>query len=284
MVIATSAMRNMWPFAFVVHGRMSVRVSVIIPALNEAASIGRVLDAIPRALVSEILVVDNGSTDDTARVAAQHGARVLSELERGYGAACLRGLDAVSGPDTVAFLDGDFSDHPEELPLLLAPIQSGIADLVIGSRTLKPEARAALLPQARFGNWLACGLMRIFFGARHTDLGPFRAITAPALARLAMRDRDFGWTIEMQVKAARAGLRVTEVPVSYRKRIGQSKISGTVWGSARAGVKILTVIFRHATRGLLERLRLTPPTTWPASTTLRAPPAERADSTPTRPE
>jgi glycosyltransferase involved in cell wall biosynthesis len=247
-----------------------MRVSVIIPALNEAASIGRVLDAIPRDLVSERLVVDNGSTDETARVAGEHGARVLAEPERGYGAACLRGIAAVSSPDVVVFLDGDFSDHPEELPLLLEPIRSGAADLVIGSRTRKPEARAALLPQARFGNWLACRLMALFFGAHHTDLGPFRAITALALARLAMRDRDFGWTIEMQVKAARAGLRVVEVPVSYRKRIGQSKVSGTVLGSVRAGVKILIVIFRHAMRGLLERLKLLPPTTWPSSTTSRS--------------
>ena len=244
-----------------------MRVSVIIPALNEAASIGRVLDAIPRERVSEILVVDNGSTDETARVAAAHGARVLSEPARGYGAACLRGIGGASTPDILVFLDGDFSDHPEELPLLLAPIESGAADFVLGSRTLEPAARAALLPQARFGNWLACRLLWVFFGARHTDLGPFRVITAPALARLGMRDRDFGWTIEMQVKAARAGLRVLEVPVSYRKRIGQSKVSGTVLGSVRAGVKILTVICRHAMRGLLERLKLIPPTTWPSSTT-----------------
>lgn len=223
-----------------------MRVSVIIPALNEEDAIGKVLADIPLQAVHEIIVVDNGSTDGTRAVAQRGGARVVAEPVKGYGSACLRGISAVDHPDIVVFLDADHSDHPEELPLLLEPLVSGRADLVIGSRVLGSRERGALLPQARFGNWLATRLIRLFFGARFTDLGPFRAITWQGLQSLGMRDRDFGWTVEMQVKAAMKGLRVAEVPVSYRRRIGRSKITGTLRGTLSAGCKILWVIARHA--------------------------------------
>jgi glycosyltransferase involved in cell wall biosynthesis len=221
-------------------------VDVVIPALDEQEAVGLVLDALPRALVRGVIVVDNGSTDDTAAVAARHGARVVREPRRGYGSACLAGLDAIAGapPDVVVFLDADASDEPAELPSILDPIADGRADLVVGSRTLGRRERGALLPQARFGNWLASLLIRMLYGLEVTDLGPFRAVRWDALGRLGMRDRDFGWTAEMQVKAARAGLRYLEVPVSYRRRVGKSKISGTVSGSVRAGFKILWTIAR----------------------------------------
>jgi glycosyltransferase involved in cell wall biosynthesis len=227
-----------------------VRLAVVIPALNEEASLGLVLAALPRDLAPVIVVADNGSTDRTAEVARAGGALVVHEPRRGYGSACLAALAAcrrLAGgpPDVVCFLDADFSDHPEELPLVLGPILRGEADLVIGSRTLRPDARRALLPQARFGNALACGLLRLRWGVRFTDLGPFRAVTWAALERAGMVDRDYGWTIELQVKAARLGLRAIEVPVRYRARIGESKISGTVKGSVRAGVKILATIARY---------------------------------------
>ncbi len=224
------------------------RVSVVIPALNEERSIPLVLRALPRRLVHEIVVVDNGSTDDTARVARQHGARVVAEPARGYGAACLAGIAACDAPDIVAFVDADFSDRPEELADVLAPLLDGHADLVVGSRTLGRRERGALLPHARLGNALATTLIRRFFGVRFTDLGPFRAIRAAALAGLDMRDRDFGWTVEMQVKAARRGLRCVEVPVSYRRRVGRSKISGTIAGTIGASRKILGTILREALR------------------------------------
>ncbi len=222
------------------------RVSVVIPALDEEQSLPLVLDALPRDLIHEIVVVDNGSTDATARVAAEHGARVVPEPVRGYGNACLTGIAALDAPDIVAFLDGDFSDHPEELPLVLAPILEDRADLVIGSRMTGQREPGAMLPQALFGNWLATWLILRFWGVRFTDLGPFRAIRADALASLNMADRDFGWTVEMQVKAARNGLRCVEVPVRYRRRVGRSKITGTVVGTIRASYKILATIFRAA--------------------------------------
>lgn len=222
------------------------RVSLVIPALDEEQSLPLVLDALPRDLIHEIVVVDNGSTDATARVAAEHGARVVSEPVRGYGNACLTGIAALDAPDIVAFLDGDFSDHPEELPLVLAPILEDRADLVIGSRITGQREPGAMLPQALFGNWLATWLILRFWGVRFTDLGPFRAIRADALASLKMADRDFGWTVEMQVKAARNGLRCVEVPVRYRRRVGRSKITGTVVGTIRASYKILATIFRAA--------------------------------------
>jgi glycosyltransferase involved in cell wall biosynthesis len=221
------------------------RVSVIIPAFNEQEGIVSVLKDIPKGLVTEVLVVDNGSTDRTAQLAAQAGARVVREARRGYGSACLAGIAAADGPDILVFLDGDHSDHPDEMPLLLDPILRGEADLVIGSRTLGRREAGALLPQGRFGNWLATRLIRLLFGARFTDLGPFRAVRREALERMGMRDRTFGWTVEMQVKAARLRLRTAEVPVSYRRRKGVSKITGTVGGTVRAGYKILYTIFRH---------------------------------------
>ena len=222
----------------------SPSISVIIPAFNEERAIGKVLDEIPHR-VAEVIVVDNGSTDSTAAVAQSRGANVVHEPIRGYGQACLRGLSELSDTDIVVFLDGDYSDFPEEMPTLYEPIERGAADLVIGSRVLGHRENGALLPQARFGNWLSTCLIRWLFGVSFTDLGPFRAIDYMALKQLEMCDRDFGWTVEMQVKAARLRLRCMEVPVRYRKRIGTSKISGTVSGSMRAGHKILWTIFRH---------------------------------------
>jgi len=224
-------------------------VSVVIPALDEEASIGAVLADLPAALVREVVVVDNGSTDATAARAREAGARVVAEPRRGYGQACLTGLAALRPCDVVAFLDADHSDHPDELPAVVAPILAGRADLVIGSRALGRAEPGALLPQQRFGNWLATRLIRLLWGARCTDLGPFRAISREALERLGMRDRDFGWTVEMQVRAIQEGLRVVEVPVSYRRRVGVSKIAGTVGGTLRAGVKILWTIAALRWRG-----------------------------------
>ena len=192
-------------------------------------------------------MVDNGSTDGTDAVARTLPVRLVREPRRGYGSACLAGIAALSSdpPGIVVFLDGDHSDDPRELPRLLDAVAGG-AELVIGSRTLGHADPGALLPQARFGNALACALIRLLYGRRATDLGPFRAIRWEALERLGIRDRDFGWTAEMQVKAYRAGLAVAEVPVSYRRRVGVSKITGTVWGSVRAGAKILWTVFRYA--------------------------------------
>ncbi len=223
---------------------MTLVVDAVIPALDEEGSIGTVLDAIPRPPVRRVVVADNGSGDRTAEVAAAHGAVVVREPRRGYGAACLRGLEALASdpPDVVLFLDADSSDDPAEAPRLLAPIEAGRADLVVGSRALGEPEPGALSPAQRFGNWLATRLLGLLYGARYTDLGPFRAIRWPSLAALGMRDRDFGWTVEMQVKAARRGLRHEEVPVRYRRRIGRSKISGTVSGTIRAGAKILGTI------------------------------------------
>lgn len=234
------------------HGR---RVAVVIPALDEEAALPHVLREIPAGSADVVVVVDNGSRDRTAEVARAAGALVVSEPRRGYGSACLAGIAALVderkagreprigsalGPgDVIVFLDADHSDHSGELPLLVEPISSGRAHLVIGARRADEASRSALTPQQRFGNALACTLMRILFGARHTDLGPFRAIRVDALRHLCMRDRDYGWTVEMQLKARHARLDVVEVPVRYRARIGRSKISGTIAGSLRAGWKIL---------------------------------------------
>jgi glycosyltransferase involved in cell wall biosynthesis len=224
-----------------------VRVSVVIPVFNERDSLPLVVRDVPRPPVSEIVVVDNASTDGTDLIARDLPVRVVREERRGYGSACLAGVAALesSPPDVLVFLDGDYSDHPEELPRLLEAIDRG-ADLVIGSRTLGHRERGALLPQARFGNLLACFLIRLLFGHRYTDLGPFRAIRWGAYQRLGMADTDFGWTCEMQFKALRAGLVTAEVPVSYRRRVGVSKITGTVSGTLRAGYKILWTIARSA--------------------------------------
>ncbi len=220
-------------------------MSVIIPALNEERSIGAVITAIPE-WVDEIIVADNGSTDRTAEIACMFGARVAPATRRGYGSACLAGIAALCDSDVVVFLDGDFSDYPEKMHVLVDPIISGDADLVAGSRVLGEREPGSLTLQARFGNWLACNLIRLFWGARYTDLGPFRAIRASTLRRLRMRDPDYGWMVEMQIKATRAGCRVEEVPVRYRQRIGRSKISGTIKGVIGAGTKILLTIFRFA--------------------------------------
>ncbi len=224
-------------------------VSVIIPALNEEKSISAVLAAIPRAWVDEVIVVDNGSTDRTQAVARQHDARVVSQPERGYGAACLAGIAALK-PETeiVVFLDADFSDYPEEIGLLIRPLVEWGADLALSTRTLDGASRAALTPQQRWGNWLAATLIRWRFGFRYTDLGPFRAIRRGALEKLEMQDRNYGWTVEMQIKALQAGLRVVEVPMRYRMRIGRSKISGTLKGTLLAGAKILYTIGKYALR------------------------------------
>lgn len=224
---------------------------VIIPAFNEAAAIGRVVGDLPADRVDEVVVVNNASTDATERNARAAGATVVREPEPGYGAACLRGLAyaAAVAPDIVVFLDGDYSDHPDELPRLVDPIRRNEADFVVGSRIRGTAEPGALLPQARIGNRLACALMRWIWGADYTDLGPFRAIRYDALRHLNMRDRTFGWTIEMQIKAVVAGLRVQEVPVSYRRRVGVSKITGTVSGTVRASTKILGTIARYAVCG-----------------------------------
>ncbi len=229
--------------------KASAKISVIIPAYNEEASIQQVIRAIPGNLVNEVIVVDNGSTDSTAERAQKAGARVIHEPRRGYGSACLAGIAAVDQPDIVVFLDGDYSDHPEEMGRIVDPIIQDRADIVIGSRTLGKHEAGALLPQARFGNALAAWLLRLLYGVHYTDLGPFRAIRYDKLCQLRMQDTNFGWTVEMQIKAAQHHLRSCEVPVSYRKRIGVSKITGTLSGTLRAGYKILYTIFRYGFTG-----------------------------------
>lgn len=222
-------------------------VDVVIPALNEQAALPRVLAEIPRPPVRRIIVADNGSTDRTASVAREHGAEVVFEPERGYGAACLRALAhlALDPPDIVVFLDGDYSDHPRELLSLIDPIRAGDVEMVIGSRTRGRLERGALSAQQRVGNAIACGALRLFYGVRYTDLGPFRAIRWATLRELGMQDRNFGWTVEMQIKAAKRAVPFREVPVSYRQRIGISKVSGTLRGSLSAGAKILWLLGRY---------------------------------------
>lgn len=226
------------------------RIDVIIPAYNESASLPSVLADIPRDWVREIVVCNNASTDNTAEVARSCGATVLDQPLKGYGSACLKGIEylrnkpAGEQPDIVVFLDGDYSDHPDQLPEIVAPIIEHDYELVIGSRALGKMERGSMQPQQIFGNWLATNLIRLFYRVEFTDLGPFRAIKFPQLLALNMEDPDFGWTVEMQVRAAKAGLRCTEVPVRYRQRIGVSKVSGTVRGSFLAGHKILWTIFK----------------------------------------
>lgn len=228
----------------------SLTIDVIIPAYNEEASIANVISAIPQELVRECIVCNNGSTDQTVAVAEAAGATVLTELRKGYGSACLKGIAYLKAkpqaqqPDIVVFLDGDFSDHPEEMPKLIQPILQDQVDLVIGSRALGNMERGAMQPQQIFGNWLATTLIRFFYNYHFTDLGPFRAIRFDQLVALNMQDPDFGWTVEMQVRAAKMGLKCTEVPVQYRRRIGVSKVSGTIRGSILAGHKILWTIFK----------------------------------------
>lgn len=234
------------------HMRQNPLIDVIIPAFNEEKSLPLVLADIPKVGVRRVIVCDNGSTDATAKVAADNGAMVVSETQRGYGHACLAGiahlkeLPQAEQPDIVVFMDGDYSDFPEELPDVVAPIVQDGADLVIGSRLLsgRLEPNAMTVPQ-RFGNWLAPALIRLFFGQKFTDLGPFRAVRWSKLLDMEMQDKTYGWTVEMQVKAAKMRLRCAEIPVKYRARAaGKSKVSGTVKGTFLAGFVILKTIFR----------------------------------------
>jgi len=224
-------------------------ILVIIPAFNEENSVGNVVRDIPAGLADEVVVVNNNSNDQTAVEAARAGATVLNEPVQGYGRACLRGIAYAQNrrqkPDIIVFIDADYSDYPGEMTQVVRPILANEADFVIGSRALgKREDGSMTIPQL-FGNWLATRLMRWIYGVRYTDLGPFRAIRYNSLIALQMQDTTYGWTVEMQLKAAKQGLRITEVPVSYRKRIGFSKISGTVKGAVGAGYKIITTIFRY---------------------------------------
>ncbi|MGA7459244.1 MAG: glycosyltransferase family 2 protein [Candidatus Korobacteraceae bacterium] len=225
-----------------------MRVSVIIPTHNEAQAIGRVLADLPAGLVTEVLVVDSNSTDGTASIAEAMGARVLREPRRGYGRACLTGLAATNAPDVVVFLDGDYSDRPDELPLLLAPIIEGRADITLGSRLAKQNQPDALPWHSVFGNRLAAGMIRVLYGQRISDLGPFRAARADVLRQLALEEATYGWAVEMILKGALGGFRIVEVPVSYYPRIGKSKISGTLRGTVGAAWFILTLIVRYRFR------------------------------------
>lgn len=227
----------------------SPQIYVIIPAFNESTSVGKVIRDIPKDLVTEIIVVNNGSTDDTAMVAEDEGATVLTEQRKGYGHACLKGMAYISPAarenDIIVFLDGDYSDFPQEMEKLIKPIAENLTDLVIGSRANANRESGSMLPQQIFGNWLSTRLIRLFYNVEFSDLGPFRAIRWSALQQINMQDTTFGWTVEMQVKAAKLKLRCQEVPVSYRKRIGISKVSGTVKGTILAGYKILFTIFKN---------------------------------------
>jgi glycosyltransferase involved in cell wall biosynthesis len=226
-----------------------VVVKVIIPAFNEENGVGQVIAEIPRHIVNEIIVVNNASTDRTVQVASAAGATVLHEPIPGYGRACLKGIDYLRTremkPDIVVFLDADHSDYPEEIENLIKPILNKEAELVIGSRALGNKEKGSMTPQQVFGNWLATRLLKLLYGVKFTDLGPFRAIAYPKLMELDMQDKTFGWTVEMQLKAAKNSLRCVEVPVRYRKRIGFSKISGTVKGTFMAGYKIVYTIFKY---------------------------------------
>lgn len=222
-----------------------MRVSVIIPTRNEASAISRVLADLPADLVTEVLVVDSNSTDGTAEIAAKMGARVVHEPHRGYGRACLTGLAIADAPDVVVFLDGDYSDRPAELPLLLAPIAEGRADITLGSRLGEQRIVGALPWHAVFGNWLAASLINLLYGVGISDLGPFRAARAEVLRELALEEATYGWAVEMILKGALQGFRIVEVPVSYYPRIGKSKISGTVRGTLGAAWFILTRIVRY---------------------------------------
>ena len=228
---------------------MKQNIKVIIPAYNEEESIAKVITAIPD-LVSEIIVVNNNSTDATSEVATKAGATVLSEPKRGYGNACLKGMDYIASysekPDIVVFLDGDYSDFPEELTKIVDPIISKNVDFVIGARVKALREKGAMTFPQRFGNWLATSLMKLFFNATFTDLGPFRAIQYEKLVALNMEDKTYGWTVEMQLKVLRRKFSYMEIPVHYRNRIGVSKVSGTIKGAIFAGVKILGWIFKYS--------------------------------------
>lgn len=224
-------------------------IRVIIPAFNEQNAVGKVIKEIPRDWVSEVIVVDNGSTDDTFSQAESMGATALSEPVRGYGNACLRGMqhiaDSSTQPDIVVFLDGDYSDYPEQLKELVQPIVDNASDMVIGSRALGNKEKGSMTPQQIFGNWLATTLIKFFYKVTYTDLGPFRAIRYESLLAIDMQDRTYGWTVEMQLKAAKLNLRTLDIPVNYRQRIGVSKVSGTLKGTIGAGYKIIYTIFKY---------------------------------------
>jgi len=234
------------PYVIMLNNPKNPNIAVIIPAFNEEASLPKVIGDLPRPMIQEIIVVDNASTDNTAEVARQLGCTVVSEFQRGYGQACLAGISALN-PQTeiVVFIDGDHSDHGEQLEKIVELIIAQGYDFVIGSRALGVREPGAMTPQAYYGNKFACFLMKLFWNASYTDLGPFRAITFQALKQLNMQDQDFGWTIEMQIKAVENNLAIKEVPVDYRRRIGKSKISGTIKGTILAGEKILRTIFKN---------------------------------------
>jgi glycosyltransferase involved in cell wall biosynthesis len=227
---------------------LQAKIDVIIPVYNEAESISKVIHEIPKDLVRHILVCDNGSTDNTPMMAQKAGGTVLFQPERGYGNACLQGMRYLEKlhekPDIVVFLDGDYSDYPKEMTQVVKPILQKDVDMVIGSRALGNLEDGAMMPQQIFGNWLATTLIRLLYNYHFTDLGPFRAIKYQRLLEMHMEDKNFGWTVEMQVKAAKLKMNTAEVPVNYRKRIGKSKVSGTIQGTFRAGYKILWTIFK----------------------------------------
>lgn len=225
-------------------------IDVIIPAYNEENSIGLVIKDLPKDLVRNVIVCNNNSNDQTKNVALSHGAIVVDQAIPGYGIACLKGLEYIANlpidqrPDIVVFIDGDYSDYPQELPNIIAPILEQEYELVIGSRALGQMQKGSMTLPQRFGNWLATKLIKLLYGYHFTDLGPFRAVKYNALLKINMKDKDFGWTVEMQVKAAMLKLKCIEVPVNYKKRIGYSKVSGTIKGTIMAGYKILWTIFR----------------------------------------
>jgi len=225
-----------------------MKTAVIIPAFNEQDSIGKVIKAIPKAIVSEIIVVNNNSTDSTAEMAQKAGATVLSESFQGYGASCLTGIEYCNSKDfeIILFLDGDYSDYPEEAIKLLEPIFDGRYDFVLGSRRMGKSEKGALPIQSQFGSVISGFLIKLFWGFKYTDLGPFRAIKVSSLNDLEMEDKWYGWTVEMQIKAARDKIRILEIPVSYRIRIGKSKVTGTIKGTIMASIIILSTIFKYA--------------------------------------
>jgi len=224
-------------------------IDVIIPAYNEEQSIGFVVGDIPKNLVREVVVVNNRSSDDTRAVAEAAGAKVIDQLEMGYGSACLKGISYLqaksNAPDIVVFLDGDYSDYPQQMTEIVRPIVEENYDMVIGSRALGNKEGGSMMPQQIFGNWLATSLMKLLYNVSFSDLGPFRAIKYSSLMSLGMCDTNYGWTVEMQVKAAKKKLSFTEVPVDYKKRIGTSKVTGTIKGTVMAGYKILLTIFKY---------------------------------------
>ncbi len=247
---STNVLDRLFYVYIVVQDSPQPIILVIIPAFNEENSVGNVIREIPADIVAEIVVVNNNSNDQTAVQAAAAGATVLNEPIQGYGRACLRGIAYAQNrqqkPDILVFLDADYSDYPAELPSVIAPILADEADLVIGSRALGERQQGSMTPQQVFGNWLATRMIQSLYGVRFTDLGPFRAIRFASLLAIGMQDTTYGWTVEMQVKAAKLGLRSVEVPVRYRRRIGHSKISGTLRGTVLAGYKIISTIIKYA--------------------------------------